>query len=367
MSAVQVEPLEDKNRFLAAYGSLLAQADGATIFQSPAWIEAWLEGAPSNVALWTIAAFEGGETVLLGVVGAPKRKHPAALGAQAAHLFEFGVPDSDAIYTEYNDFLIRKEASPESRSLAIEAALDQIGPFDEFVVRNARAPLVEAARHVAEKRGHDFRILNEQSTYVADLDAAREAGGYLASKSASFRTQIRRAATLYEARGNLSLTLAETPEERRAARDDLIRLHEAAWRARGRRGVFSNAALTSFHRRLEERAPDCVHLLTLSAGDEALACLYNLAFDGCIYNYQSGFKFEEDNRLKPGLLTHAMAADFYMARGYRRYDFLAGDAPYKTRLGGRNEQLTSFAIDCGEGAGAAFRRTVRRARTRRRS
>ena len=52
-----------------------------------------------------------------------------------------------------------------------------------------------------------------------------------------------------------------------------------------------------------------------------------------MYNYQSGFAYADDNRHRPGLIAHAMAIAQARERGMRTYDFLAGDAHYKTRLG----------------------------------
>ena len=66
----------------------------------------------------------------------------------------------------------------------------------------------------------------------------------------------------------------------------------------------------------------------------------------------------EDNRHRPGLLAHAMAIEQARARGIRVYDFLAGDAPYKARLGQRlgeivwcRAQRNRPLLACERGAG----------------
>ena len=46
--------------------------------------------------------------------------------------------------------------------------------------------------------------------------------------------------------------------------------------------------------------------------------------EGRVAFYQSGFNYEDDNRLKPGLVTHALVVQSCIEQGYDVYDFLAG-------------------------------------------
>ncbi len=75
-----------------------------------------------------------------------------------------------------------------------------------------------------------------------------------------------------------------------------------------------------------------VDLLQLRAGSKIIGCLYNFVHDGAAYAYQSGFAYDEDARHKPGLVTHAMAAERYLSAGLGRYLLLAGESRYKTSL-----------------------------------
>jgi CelD/BcsL family acetyltransferase involved in cellulose biosynthesis len=70
-----------------------------------------------------------------------------------------------------------------------------------------------------------------------------------------------------------------------------------------------------------------------------LGYLYNFQYGERVYSYQSGFSYSDDNRHRPGLLAHALAIEQARQRGMRVYDFLAGDAPYKARLGRQLGQL----------------------------
>lgn len=359
MTAVTVEKLSDPARLLADWRALYERAGNASIFLSPAWMEAWLGGAPPQAVLYAVR----GESALLGVVGLSPRRRPWLIGSHTAHLHEYGDDVRDSVYIEYNDFLLARGAPSECRQKALLAVIDAVGPVDELILRNARADLADAARAAAAMKGYRIRVLTRQPTFAIDLAALREAGGaYLETRSPSLRAQVRRAERLYEQRGTVALRRAETPQERARAWETLIALHEESWRRRGLKGVFDNEAFKAFHERLARAAPERIDILQLFSGEEVVACLYNLVDGDHVHNYQSGFKFEDNNQLKPGMAAHAQAAQYYCDNGYSVYDLLAGEAPYKRRLADEGEVLTSLAIDLAAGPRAQILAGLRRLR-----
>ena len=63
---------------------------------------------------------------------------------------------------------------------------------------------------------------------------------------------------------------------------------------------------------------------------------------GTVAFYQSGFRYEADNRLKPGLVTHALVIQACLDRGLDVYDFLASEVAgsrYKQSLATDNAKL----------------------------
>jgi hypothetical protein len=72
--------------------------------------------------------------------------------------------------------------------------------------------------------------------------------------------------------------------------------------------------------------------------------LYNFVHDGRILNYQSGFLYEGDARLKPGLVSHVLSIEDSVARGERCYDFLAGPAGHKPHLANAEHAMKWIAI-----------------------
>jgi CelD/BcsL family acetyltransferase involved in cellulose biosynthesis len=115
----------------------------------------------------------------------------------------------------------------------------------------------------------------------------------------------------------------------------LQELHNAHWQGRGKDGAFPSEFARRFHERLvrEAAARAEVQLLRVTAGRETVGYLYNFVRNGHVYYYQSGFKYAEDSKLRPGLVCHYLAVVHDLAAGHRIYDFLAGPQRYKQSLG----------------------------------
>lgn len=339
MADIVVEPLTDRDGFLARWTALFDRAANATFFLSPAWMCAWLEGAPPWAELFALETGGSDAPAMMAAFGAAPRR-PPLFGLKEARLNEFGDASSDAVYIEYNDFLAEND-NETLRVTAVETLAAQLCA-DVFVFRNARAPLAAALRTFANAKGWRAVTLNEQPVYAVDLAAIRNSGGdVMGSLQGSLRAQTQRALRRYEERGVVSVRAVKASGDWTDAWRTMTALHEARWKP----GVFANDRLVAFHDRLRRAAPTACELLHVCAGDETIGALYNFAFADRVMNYQSGFFFEDDNQLKPGYVCHALACQHYLERGFDVYDMLAGEAAYKRRLGAPVETLTSIALE----------------------
>lgn len=318
----------DRAAALADWSWLYARAK-PNFFQSPAFVAAWLESAGADAGLLRVE--DEGATVGLALVG----------GKRVRWFGETGRPDFDRLYVEDQDVLLPDQipGADAVRDAALEALVDGSPDAPEFVVRNARPALREACERLAGRRGFALRILRSQATFVVDLSQAED------SFSSSLRAKIRRSLRRYEERGPMRIVRAETTGERAAAFADLMALHEAYWSERGEQGAFANPELRAFHEHLIATSPDACELLRVTAGETTVGVLYNFIAGCRVYNYQSGFRAEDDNQLAPGFTAHALAIGHYRSRAFSVYDLMAGDADYKRRLGREGETLTSLVIE----------------------
>jgi len=147
--------------------------------------------------------------------------------------------------------------------------------------------------------------------------------------SKSHRKQVRRAARKLADRRAV-VRQATTLDELRQGFDILVQLHQRRWESLGDRGCFARPGFAPFHRTASERLfhDGCVDLVWLELDGRPLAAEYHLLGSDVVYAYQSGI---DPDRLEhePGRLAVTATIQRGIERGFRSYDFLRGDEPYK--------------------------------------
>lgn len=324
--------LFDRDRAIAEWSALYARAR-PNFFQSPSFIAAFLPAAGEGVRMLRVDGDSG--PLALALIS----PSTGGVAGRTARFGETGRPGFDRLYVEYQDFLLAPDAGEAVRDAALDALIDGAPEASELVFRNARPALTAAGARAAARRGFERRVLLAQPTFCVDLTKSEEA------VSSSLRAKIRRSLRRYEERGPVRLSAPAAPQERAAAFADMIALHEPYWKARNEPGAFADPALARFHERFIATTPEAADLLRLSAGDQTFGVLYNFIAGDRVYNYQSGFRAEDDNQFAPGFTAHWLAIDHYRRRGFSAYDLMAGEADYKRRLGEEGETLTSFVIE----------------------
>ncbi len=339
---VEIGPAPAPDALEAEWRALLDRSN-ASFFLSWPWIGTWLARARVPVRLARIA--REGETVGLALLGVSGPRL-APFGARTHHLHATGDADADRIAIEYNDVLAVRGHEGAVRITLLERLLS--GPWRERA-RAVRLPMVDpVVEAAAASAGFHTRRRAESRCAIVDLEAIRLWGdGYLGRLSAGTRAQIRRAARLYGERGPLRIEAAGCLAEAAAWLEPLATLHEARFRAKKGHGAFAVPGFLHFHRELLARAwPEgTVELLRVRAGETVIGYLYNFLWRGWVGYYTSGFVYEVDNRLKPGLVAHCLAIERYLASGARIYDFMAGESRYKTSLAEPGPVLVDLVVE----------------------
>jgi CelD/BcsL family acetyltransferase involved in cellulose biosynthesis len=330
MIAVDIGPCPPPDRLAAMWRDLEDQAD-ASFFLTWTWIGSLVATFGPPPLLATVR--RAGAVVGLALLGRRDGKPWDWLRTPSLHLNETGDAARDAVMIEYNGVLARRG----DEAAVTAALLHSLAGTPGWRELHLSAVAPETAE-MCERQGLRVRLLRRHGAPFATLGA----GEPLERLSRNARQQIRRSLRLYEERGPLALERAETVADALDRLDELERLHTAAWQARGLPGSFANPHFGPFHRAVIAAgvAAGAVDLLRLRAGTETVGVLYNFRHGGRAYSYQSGFRYETDERLKPGLASHVMALGRYQGDGLSCYRFLAGDSRYKGTLAdGRDELL----------------------------
>jgi CelD/BcsL family acetyltransferase involved in cellulose biosynthesis len=145
----------------------------------------------------------------------------------------------------------------------------------------------------------------------------------------------------------LSALRAATVPEALMFLDGLTELHQRYWNSRGQPGGFSFQFFASFQRSLIQTClpHGTVEIVKVAAGDHIIGYVYNMVYRGYVYAYQTGFNYESDARLKPGLVSHALCIEQHLRDGSAVYDFLAGEHRYKASLGARGPDLIYLLVE----------------------
>jgi len=310
---------------LASHWQALEAEARPTIFLSWAWWAAWLEESgltPRPLAVWQDERLIG-----LSLWFKPaSRGWPTPL---ALHLA--GQAEPDSVYIEYNGWLCRAEDhAMVSQAMAQALAHDSWLRLRLPGIDPAEVPLWTAC-------GWRPTLWKQHRAPWIDLAQSRKTeGGYRARLSRNTRQQLHRALRGYAQRGSGEVRLIRPTSSAQALAhfDQMVDWHQHSWQQRGQPGAFAPAFMRAFHRRLIATLwpQGAVDLPLLQAGDHPIGIAYNFLWHGVASSYQSGFCYDADPRLKPGLVTHCLLAEDYLERGLDRYCLLAGASRYKQSL-----------------------------------
>jgi CelD/BcsL family acetyltransferase involved in cellulose biosynthesis len=311
---------------LAARWTELESRAAGGFFLSWCWIGTWLRTTGVRPLLVTVA--EEKTIIALGLL-TPVRRRRHFISVDQLCLHETGLAEFDALMIEHNNFLIARLAPPGLILEIMRALRSSNIAWDEIVLGGVPPGVVSAA----ETAG--LRIETDRSSPNYGVDLSATPGGWENSLSANQRAQLRQSRAFAERLGPLRLKQAVDTPQALEFFDRMVSLHMVYWRHRNKPGAFATAFSQAFHRELisSQTGQARAELFELTAGNQVMGYMYNFQYADRMYNYQSGFSYADDNRHRPGLVAHAMAIELARERGLRVYDFLAGDAHYKARLG----------------------------------
>lgn len=335
---VRIEPLRDLAATGAAWRDLEARA-APSFFLSWLWIGTWLAHLPKDVKPHLLVATARDRIVGMAVVCRRKAWRIGLRPRARWLLHETGDPHFDRLSIEYNGILADRSVAEAVTTACLNSAVRHLGQSDLLVLSGITADLETVACRSAADAGLVAEVTEADTAHWVDfVEMRRLHKDYRASLGRNTRQAVSRALRLYGERGPVEHRVMETVPEALAAFTELAELHRARW---GRKGAFANPAFGPFHEDLIARGvpTGTVRISRTTVGGRTIGVLYNFAHGGEVLHYQSGFLYEEDAKLKPGVLSHVLAIEDSFARGELGYDFMAGSAGHKSRLANAERSL----------------------------
>lgn len=340
---VSVEKLQDIESLEAAWRDLETRA-AHSFYLSWLWIGTWLRYLPKGVDPHVMIARTSGSIVGLAIVCRRGMWHLRPRGRTRWLLNETGDARFDRLFIEHNGVLAERSSSGAIATVCLEALTRRLRLSDELVLSGIDLEVEAIARRVAGSAGFVAEVnVADVAPWVDFAEVRRRGGSYRVVLGRNTRQAVSRAMRLYTERGSIEHRIMETTSEALVAFDELISLHWSRW---GRKGPFANPGFRPFHEDVIARGVPvgAVRISRTMVGDRTIGVLYNFVHRGHVINYQSGFLYEDDARLKPGLVSHVLSIEDSLSRGEHSYDFGAGPAGHKSHLANAERAMTWIAI-----------------------
>jgi CelD/BcsL family acetyltransferase involved in cellulose biosynthesis len=315
-------------------------------FNAWPWVSTWLELLPARIRVLAIRCEDASGVVALGLlVIAPEHGVNRLFGRESLYLQETGDAELDEITIEYSGLLVRDGCEGAAYAAMFEALSRLPARWRRLRLSTSQhgAPILDSLPASLRAECVDTR-----PSYYVDLAGIDAKGGYMAALGRDARSVVRRTLRAYEAEGGaLRVDVARDGETAGAWFDALERLHTRRWNARGKSGAFASAHFRRFHDVLlaQHAADGFCRMTRVSAGDLVVGYLYNLAWKGSIFYYNSGLAYGLLARHdRPGVACMYAVIEHAAAEGCAEFDFLAGEQEYKRRLATRVRRVHSIDV-----------------------
>jgi hypothetical protein len=157
--------------------------------------------------------------------------------------------------------------------------------------------------------------------------------GYLATLSKQHRNRLRKIERRLLTSGRAIVHRVQKPEDLPRGLQALVDLHQGRWRALGQPGCFASEQYAAFHSQMlqELLARGQLILFWIELDGKPFVAEYLTAAGDTVYHYQRGL---DVSRLddSPGRLGSIVSLRMAIDGGYRVFDLLRGDEPYKAHF-----------------------------------
>lgn len=308
----------------ALYINVFDEQTPDNFFLSYEWMSNWLNCAQNKPELIT---FSHNNTVIgFAFIGSVKTK----LG-KVFYLNQTGDADDDQIWIEFNDVICKQ-----NHQACRQALLEYLGKKRncfQFIAINTIDDLWKTNKWLnwSTDSTKGFSVNLQQETCDAHF-------------SKNTKSQISRSRNFIEKEyGQIEMRWLDTSHIE-IALDEMATSHVNQWGAHEYGSGFNNSKFVDFHRLiLQQGIGTFSHVAKFMAGEITLGHLYYFTRGKKVYFYLSAINYvNKNNKFKPGLVMHKLALAHFQTLGFTEYDFLAGQARYKTSLS--NQEYTLFSM-----------------------
>lgn len=312
-----------------------------SLFQTDAWQSAWWDTWGVENGLQLVRDWGDGRT---GIYTSTYRVK-GLLPVRSIEFVGSSYRKIRSTRTEYNTFSAATDA-PENAIGQLKKLMES-RPWAEAIFNDLLADSREVAELLALARNKQWLVRVAAADTAWKVRADRSFNDYLKALGRNTRLRLYNRRGVLESLGGIShenmYDANRDPSEFFAHLNDF---HQRRWR----KPVYNHKAL-AFNTALLERVISEggePQLLALRCGERLISVLYNVKYQGCVYNLQSGFEENLHPKLAVGTLHLGYAIErAFQEEGTHSFDMLAGSGKnenYKQRLATESEPLISLML-----------------------
>jgi CelD/BcsL family acetyltransferase involved in cellulose biosynthesis len=329
---------DELEQFRERWNSLLRANPASSIFQTPEWLSAWWQAysqnrdffglvfADSTGAIVGIAPMYADQTSFLGFSLTTLRM----LGA--------GSGDSDGL-----DFI----TAPGYASDCAKAFIAWLAENKDWQVcaletLPQHSQVTECLFQETQESGMSFDSTLTPN-FIIDLPPTWPQ--YLSSLESSFRPLLTRYPKRLQSRFTVKFSRCKDVGDLKAQLQTLFDLHQMRWTGRGEAGAFAGNERRDFYYRM---ATACLQrgwleFWRLELNGETVGAQFCFRYNNTVSLLQEGFhpRYAAE---KIGYALKAHLLEEMIRTGARRYDFLGGADPYKSKFGAHQENYLNLFI-----------------------
>ncbi|WP_152206766.1 GNAT family N-acetyltransferase [Marinobacter changyiensis] len=312
-----------------------------SLFQTDAWQRAWWETWGEENRLELVRDWAEGRT---GIYTSTYRIK-GFLPVRSIEFVGSNYRKIRSTRTEYNTFSTAYD-TPSLAIAQLKKLMDR-RPWAEAIFNDLIAGSDEVTELLALARNKHWLIRVTAEDIAWKIRTDRSFDDYLKSLGRNTRLRLYNRRPVLESIGSIS---HQNVYENNCDPSEFFRhlndFHQRRWG----KPVYGTRALafnTAFLKRVVSEGGE-PQLLALRCDDQLISVLYNVKYQGCVYNLQSGFDEDFHPKLAVGTLHLGYAIErAFREGGVHSFDMLAGSGKnenYKQRLATENEPLVSLML-----------------------
>ncbi len=321
----------------------------ASVMNTWTWVETWVSVFGDMIPFQFVYGIMDDKPCGIVIVA---RETGRPFSLKNFYIGTAGEPYKDWIHMTNNDVL----ALPEYKSSFVTGIINHIKQtysWEEITIEFLTDASIMPFIHSLATNKNKHRA-NMEPVSVLDLRSNIPTGKSVLDKLPShIKRRINRCLRAFG--DDVVAEHAETVEQALDILDELIVFHQSTWEKRGKRGMFSSERFTRFHKEIIHKLFDKGYISLFRIRSEkhgSIGCLYGFLERDTVIMYQSGFNdfsevtFDEtnNNRIKPGLITHALCIKSFAEKGFKEYNFGPGEYRYKAELSDSIQYLTTISL-----------------------